>query len=338
MKKLILTTSALVLVGGAAVAQDISVKAEATVSYGNWETGADASASFSTATEVTLGLEASAGDLTYGGEFTLEADGNSGGVIWVSGGFGTFSFGEDEFDELNADNIETVDADVNGVITEDSDYGDVKYEGEFAGVGVTFVADVEAGTTPGDDSIDAGEAIWWAELTYSADGFSVGLETDSNNSAEVSASFDAGNFTVGGSADNGSPTGWDVYVKTSMADVNIKATADSGDVVGIELDGSAGDVSWAVAANTDEETSASLKYSMGDWSIGVAYDNDDAGDAAGCAENTCNATFDGADGKDYGDEADIIVTIGYGMDNLGFEVLLSDQREWEVSMTGGFEF
>ena len=72
MKKLILMTSALTLIGGAAIAQDISVGGTASLTYGNWGTGDGGMAGFDFETEVVLGLEGSSGDFTYGAELTLE--------------------------------------------------------------------------------------------------------------------------------------------------------------------------------------------------------------------------------------------------------------------------
>ena len=342
MKKLILMTSALALMGGTAFAQDISVSAEASVSYGNWETAPGTDASFSFGTELTFGLEATAGDYTYGAELTLEVGEDlAQGVIWVSGGFGKVSFGEDEFDELNADlfpdgppNTKDIYDDVSGDLG-DEDYGDVKYEGTFGDFGITLVADAKAGVTPGDGTIAAGEPTWWAEATYSPDGFSLGLETDSSSDYEFSASVDVGTFTIGGSVDESSE--WDVFASTSMSGINIKVTADDGAVYGVELDGEAGDISWAVATNTDSETSASVEYSSGDLSIGLAYDNDDAGDAVGPVD-PLGLVAGGLGVEDRGDEADIILTLGWAVDNLSFEVLVNGEGESEVSMTAKFDF
>jgi len=340
MKKLILMTSALVLAGGAAVAQDITISAEATVSYGNWETAPGTDAAFDFGTELVFSLEAStAGGTTYGGEMTIEDDNdNVRGVIWVSTGLGKFSFGVDEFGELNADDIPAMYDDVNGD-AEDSDYADVRYEGTFGDFSVAFEADGGAGITPGDGSIAAGSATWWAEAKYSGAGFSVGLETDSNQNYDLSASADVGGFTIGASVDEATVV--DVYGKGAFGGVNVKVTADDvtgGAIVyGIELDGSAGDIEWAAAVNTDEDMSASVKYTMGDLSVGLAYDNDDAGSAVGPVD-PAGLVAGGLGVADRGDEADLILTIGYGMDNLDFELKYNDVQEYEISMTAGFEF
>ncbi len=320
MKKLILLTSALTLIGGAAVAE-ITFGGEASVSYGNWETAPGTAAAFDFDAELTGTMEEmTSGGLTYGAEFTLDLDAGTveNGVIYVSGGFGKVSFGIDEFGELNSD-VGTFDA-VTGV-EDDEDYGDVKYEGEFGGVSVTLVADAQMGLTPGDATIPAADPDWDLALAYAGAGFTLGLDTDSTSDYDLSASVDVGNFTIGASVDEASVV--DVYASTSFGAINAKLIVEdvSGTpVYGIELDGDSGDISWAVATNTDEETTASVGYAMGDLSIGLAYDNDVAPTA------------------DRGDEADLILTIGYGMDMLDFELKFNDVEEYEISMTAGFEF
>ena len=274
MKKLILMTSALTLIGGAAIAQDISVGATASLTYGNWGTGGGGTAEFDFGTEVVLGLEGSSGDFTYGAELTLEnGESVAQGVIWIAAGFGKFSFGEDAFDELSAD--VTIEPDVNGVIEEGKDYGDFKYEGTFGDIDVTLVADTENGATPGDEAIPVGSADWWAMLGYSGDGFKLGLETDSTDFYEVSFSFDTGDFTIGGSVDDSDF--WEAYVSATMGIADVTLTTDSAEVHSIAVSGAMGDVSWSAEADTGEARAASINWSMGAVSVGLAWDNGDAG-------------------------------------------------------------
>ena len=390
MKKLILMTSALTLIGGAAIAQDISVGATASLTYGNWETGGGGTAGFDFGTEVVLGLEGSSGDFTYGAELTLEnGEQVSQGVIWIATGFGKFSFGEDAFDELSATRTKTgttivrdevsftiPDADINGVEEEDNDYGDFKYEGTFGDIDVTLVVDTENGNTPGtlvaDTEIDAtpeelipgNSADWWAMLGYSGDGFSLGLETDSTDFYKVSFSFDTGDFTVGGSVDDSDF--WEAYVSATMDIADVTLTTDSAELHSIAVSGAMGDVSWSAEADTGEARAASINWSMGAVSVGLAWDNDDAGCKRGAGPclkadeifrvvesgqvgqdnyvpavepaDAVDAVPGNLDGEDYGDEADLIVSLGYSMDNLSFAVMANGQSEYEISMTAQFEF
>ncbi len=311
MKKLILMTSALTFVGGVAYA-GMDVTGEASVAYGNWGTGA-AAAAFSFNTGITVKLEESSGDLTYGAEVTIDADAGtvSDGTIWVSGGFGKASFGIDAFDQLSED----VDGalDINGA-TANEDLGDVKYEGTFGAVTATLVADAGLGNTP------TTAPKWWLGVDYDGGTWGAGFETDSLGASTVKANAEIASMKVAVSAD--SAGAWDLSVSRDFGAVTTKVTYDSAGTAGLALSGSAGNVSWKVAGDSAGAASASADYAMGDLSIGIAYDNDNAGTAA----------------ADFGDDADLQLTVGYKMDMLDFGFKVNDQSEYELSMTAGFTF
>lgn len=349
MKKLILMTSALTLMTGAANAaahgggSDFSASAEASVSYGNWETGATSTTAFDFDTSITIGLEASGSHLTWGAEVGIDADAGtvSDGVVWVSGGFGKVSFGIDEFDELSG-TLTGTGAGTDGVngVTEEDAYGDIKYEGTFGMVSATLVADAGMGTTPGGGSatttgVAAASATWDLGLAYAGSSFNASLDTDSTGDWDLAADTTFGNFTVGAAVDEASSI--DVWASTSFGAINAKLTAE--DVTGtavyeLALDGSSGAISWELSGDSANAAAAKVTFDADPWTVSLAYDNDDAGCALGggaCADTT--------DGEDYGDEADVILTIGYkASDALSFEILANDQSEYEVSMTAGFTF
>lgn len=257
MKKLILMTSALTLVGGTAFAAghsggDITITAEGGVAFGNWD---GAAAGISYTGELGVAAEGTSGGLTYGFDGTIDLIGgaNSGGVFYVSGGFGKFSFGDNEFD----------------VITDD--VGDIQYEGTFGDITATLTAEV------------GGTDEWLAEFDYAGAGFNLGLSTDSAGTSEVSADVEVGNFTVGVTADNNSA--WDVFVSTDLGGITTKVTHDSAGVTGLELDGTAGDVTWGVSIDSNNATTADLEVALGDATVTLAHDSGNAGGTGDDAEN-----------------------------------------------------
>ena len=312
MKKLILMTSALTFMGGAAYA-GMDVTGKASVAYGNWGTGA-AAAAFSFNTGIDIKLEESSGDLTYGAKVSIDADAGtvSDGVIWVSGGFGKASFGIDAFDQISEDVDNATD--INGA-TANEDLGDVKYEGTFGAVKATLVADAGLGNTP------TTAPKWWLGVDYDGGTWGAGVETDSLGASKVKANAEIASMKVAVSAD--SAGAWDLSVSRDFGAVNAKVTYDSAGKTGLALKGSAGNVSWKVAGDSAGGASASADYAMGDLSIGIAYDNADAGTAGV---------------KDFGDAADLQLTVGYKMDMLDFGFKVNDQSEYELKMTAGFTF
>ena len=318
MKKLILTTSALTLMGTAAMA-DITLGGEASVKYSNWGTAAGTAASFSFDTKLTATLEQTAGDLTYGAKVTVDADAGtvSDGVIYVSGGFGKVSFGIDEFDETSEDIDGALD--INGATAKEK-LGDVKYEGTFGAVSATLVADAGLGNMP----TPTGPA-WDLGLKYKGGSFNASLDTDSTNAWKLAADTTFGNYTVGASVNDSNAIG--LWVKTSFGGVNAKLTADDvtgSAVYGLALDGKAGMLGWELSGDSSNAVAAKVSYDADPWSVSLAYDNDDAGTVGV---------------KDRGDAADIILTVGYKVnDNLKFEMKANDVSEYEIKMTAGFTF
>ncbi len=298
MKKLILMTSALTLVGGTAFAAshaggEIDISAEVSVTYGDWDARAGGEG-FDFSTSLTAALEGTSGGVTYGGSITVEnadtvADAVTLDIIYFSGGFGKFSFAQDEWD----------------VITDE--VGDVQYEGTFGDISTTLTADADS-----DE--------WLAEFGYAGAGFNLGLTTDSDSLTELSADVEVGNFTIGASADT--DEAWGLWVATDLGGINTKVTYDVDaagmDVTGLEIGGSTGDVTWELTANTDDETTADISVAFGDASVTIAHDSTNAGGT--------------------GDDAENVLMFEYGMNNLTFHVNVNDADEYEVGATAGFNF
>lgn len=299
MKKLILMTSALTMIGGAAAAE-ISFGAETSLTYGNWDTGA-ADAVFGHNTTLTATFEeTTASGVTYGASMELEADDGLDGVVshgtmYVASNGLKLSFGVDAFEEIE-------DA-------AEDDAGDMKVEYTMGAVSVALVADVDLGLD--------GTTDWDLVLGYTAGAFTIGVETDSSELTELSVDYDGGNFGAGFSADT--DDGWEVRANTSFGGVNAAISYNDAEVAELSLDGTAGDVSWAMSYNTDEETTASIGYAMGDLSLGLAYDSTNAGGT--------------------GDDAETILTVGYAISDMASaQLLANDSDEYELSLTLGFSF
>ena len=324
MKKLILMTSALTLIGGAAAAE-ITIGANASLSYGNWNTGGG-DADFDWATELTADFEESAGGVTYGASLSFEVDADGGtdddlsgddGIIYISTDYGKLSFGVNEFDELEA---ETDTAPDTSDPVEDDALGDIKFEYAMGDFSATVVADIDGVGDPATTPADAAE--WIVILGYTTGPLTIGLETDSLEFTELALDYDAGSFGVGATVDT--DDGWEVRASTTFGGVNAALAFDDGDVATLNLDGTSGDVAWALEVDTDENIEASITYSMDPITVGLAY-NDEVTDAP--------------DGLEDGDEADLILTVDYAVtDLLSVNAKLNDADEYEIGVSMGFVF
>jgi hypothetical protein len=251
MKKLILMTSALTLVGGVAFAGshsgDFTVTGEAFATQGNWD---DSSVDLRFGFEVVFAAERTAGGLTTNAELTVADTGNSEGTISegtisIAGGFGKFAFASDEWD------------------TDSDDDGDMQYTGSFGG------ADVSA-------TVDSADQSYLLTLGVMLGGADVGLEYDSTGAAEIAVDVASGGslgaIGAGGSYQTSGST-WDVYVETDFSGMTARATYDSASVAGIELSGSQGGTDWSASTNTTGATAAEIATTFGDTKVSALWDS-----------------------------------------------------------------
>lgn len=273
MKKLILMTSALTFVAGAAAA-DITLSASAALTYGNWD---GAALGFAQDTSLSATFEDStASGVAYGASLTIEnADTVSHGVMWVSTNGLKFSFGTDEFDALE---------DAAG-----DDSGDVQLAYSSGVMSATLTAEAGLGNVSTND--------WDLSLGYVTGTWTLGLDTDASGLTEVSGSTEFSGTKVGAAYDTDS--NWDVWASRAFGGINAKVTYDSASVAGIELDGASGDMTWALGYNTDGETTAALGYGMGAISFALAYDSTNAGGTGDDAEVVATLGYAAGDNLDF---------------------------------------
>ena len=335
MKKLLLASTALFVMGGAAYAQDISFSATIGAEFGNWDDGdgstgdgtglGGAANNWDWKAELKATMEGSSNGLSYGGSVTADADGGDVdfGEMWVSGGWGRLGFDENDYDEIGWDKVtgdlDTTDtayvASGTTVLTGEgeTDAGDVKYEGSFGDVDVVAVLDFD------------NTNYHFVSADYSGNGFSAGVESvndlDDSNLVTVSASADVGNFTIGGEA--ASDDSWEVFASTSFNDINAKVTLEDDDTVTVNLDGSAGAVDWALEVDSDSEYEASLSTSFGDTSVDVEYDS--------------NANY--FSGNEYdSDDAVAMIMISHSVGNIEVYGMANDNSDAEVGFKSTFDF
>lgn len=340
MKKLILMTSALTLVGGSAFAAahggEIDITAEVGVSFGTWEyvednNGASPSTVNSEAasfdTSATLALEGSSGGLTYGGELTVEASDDPAdhvdlGLIYFSGGFGKFEFLEDEWD------------------TTDDELGDARYTNAMNGFDVELILNLAGmGSEAGQGRLGLG---------FDGGNFTAGVVYDTDETYEVSADFTTGGVTVGGSYadDTGNSSGaledteYSIFASTTVGGVDVKATytmemdedpLNPGSTIDtdsyeVEASGSAAGVDWSVLSDDQGEGEASLSTSFGDTTVAFTYVHD--GGAV-----TSSGRYNG---EDTGEDARAVLSVEQAIGNVTLGVKANDAEEYEVSATATF--
>lgn len=299
MKKLLLASTALALMGGAAYAQDINISAEASASYGNWEDygdGDNPNAQLELGTTVTIGLEGASGGLTYGGELTVEdLDSVELGPIFVAGGFGKLEFNEDEWD------------------TVDDEQGDVRYSYMMSGFDIAVIMNAQGF---GDGAGGQGRV----SLGYGGTGFNLGLDYDTDDTWTVSGDVTVGSFVIG--AELNDDDTWKLSASTTAGGVDVTVTYDDADVIGLELAGSTGGVDWELNGDSNGTGDGSVSTTFGATTVKLTYDHEGGTTARG----------------DTGDDARTVLSIEQAIGNVTLGAKVNDADEYEGSITAAFTF
>ena len=318
MKKVLLSTTALVFMAGVASAE-ITMSGSATIKSSNFGTGDNAAASsdqaISAETDVVITLSGGDDAISYSASLELdETGGLSDGPLNVT--MGGLSLDYDD----GALGMVATDGD-----GEDDAYGDYKIGYSMGGLSVSFTGDNES-----DDNI--------MSLGYSADGLSITI-TDTTETAtsgdasttnaakdetKIAVSYAMGAYTINGSSTNNDE--YDVSVAYDMGNgTTVTVGTDENNTHFISATSTvAGGLSVTAKQemNDDEtdgnnETELSVSYTEGAMSFSVAYDSGQK--------------------NHYGDEAETVISASY---DLGGGATLSGKAtgQDEMEMSIGFKF
>lgn len=288
MKKVLLTTTALVMTAGVASA-DVTFSGSAELTYGNWGSananGNTAGAeSWGSTTDLDVSMSGEASGISYTASISIDetdddaGDGNSdiGGAITMSGSGLSLTYDADG--EMDAGGSS-------------DEKGDLQFAYAGGGISASYTEDTSAGKSE-------------IKVGYTASDLTVGYATNNSSSASVlSASFSAGDLaiTVEG-ADTGAA--WDASAAYTMGASTVTVGTDEASATYVKVATSLNDVTLsAKALDTDNELS--VGYTMGDITMSYVYD-------------------EGAhvDAENDGDDAQTIFSVSYDLGG----VVLKDRK------------
>ena len=312
MKKVLLTTTAVVLTAGWASAGDMSMSGSATLTYGGFGTGTAPSSGDSWSNEVALNVAASSSGGSIGMTGTLEIDTNAVSVGAVTISSGAFSLTYDENDVGGG----LAQAGADG---EDDNYGDYTIAYSAGGIGLTYTKDQES-----SDNVTA--------VTYSSGALSLSMtasdETQANASAGltagvkktvIGATYVTGPYTIALSGDDQATQAWDASVAMVSSDTTGTVSADEAEVMKVAIAYSAGSMTASASQefNGADDTTIGLSYTDGALTFGAAYDS-------------------GQGATHYGDEAQLVINAAYVDGDVTVAAKGNDQDEMEVSVSFAF--
>jgi len=254
MKKVLLTTTALVMTAGVAAA-DVSFSGSAKLTYGNWD-GA-AAESWGSTTDLGVSMSGEASGISYTASISIDETDSAtaadiGGAVTMSGSGLTLTYDADG--EMDA-----------GGSSDESGDLQVSYAG--GGISASYTEDTSAGKSE-------------IAVGYTAGDLTVGYATNNSSSASaLSASFTAGDLAI---SVEGADTGasWDASAAYTMGASTVTVGTDESSNTYVKVATSLNDITLtAKALDTDNELS--VGYTMGDISLSYAYDEGDANTATG---------------------------------------------------------
>lgn len=311
MKKVLLTTTAVVFSAGWAAAGDYSMSGSISLTYGSFGTGtAPATGADDFTSEAALNVAASStgGNIGMTGTLELDTDAVSVGAVTITSGALTFTY---DNDDLSALALEPAGGD-----GEDDNYGDYSVAFSAGGMGVTYTKDQDSSDNVVAVTYDAGAlslSLTALDETVGANG-TTGLQKTT-----VGATYVTGPYTIAISGDDQDDQDWDASVAMESGDTTITVAADEEEVMSVGIAYASGSMSLSATQkfNGNDDTEVSLSYTDGALTFGAALDT-------------------GQNGPHYGDEAQLVINAGYTDGDVTVAAKGTDQDEMEVSVSFAF--
>jgi len=316
MKKVLLTTTAVVFTAGFASAGDMSMSGAIKLTYGAFGTGTDAAGQDAWTSEADLDVAASSasGAISMSGTLELDEDGDPAtGPVSISMGSFSLTYDANDIGALA----------VAGADGEDDNYGDYSVSYSAGALSATYVGDHES-----DDSSMA--------VSYTAGALTLGItQLDERNGlagvtgvekTTISAAYTTGPYTISLSGDDQADQDWDASVAMVSGDTTVTVAADETEMMSVGIAYAAGDMTVTArqefnnAAGTDDETEFGVTYTSGAVTFGAKYDSGQGG----------------ANNAHYGDEAELVIDASYTDGDVTVAAKGNDQDEMEVSVSFAF--
>ena len=314
MKKVLLTTTAVVFTAGFVSAGDMSMSGAIKLTYGSFGTGSQSATGaddFNSEADLDIAATSSGGNISMTGTLELDESGEAAGPVTISSGALTFTY---DNDDLGALALAPAGGD-----GEDDNYGDYSVAFAAGGIGVTYTKD--------QDSSDNVMAV-----SYAAGALSLSLTAlDETNGAggttgvkktTIGATYVTGPYTIAISGDDQATQNWDASVAMANGDTTITVAADETNMMSVGIGYTSGALTLAArqefnnAAGDDSETEVSLSYTDG--------------------AMTFSAASDSGQKDHYGDEAQMLISAAYTDGDVTVAAKGTDQDEMEVSVTFAF--
>ena len=329
MKKVLLTTTAVVFTAGYVSAGDVAMSGAIKLTYGSFGTGSVAGAAvddFTSEADVDFAATSAGGNIAMTGTLELDEDGNPAtGPVTISTGALTFTYDANDLGALAMapGAGSTAGAGHDG---EDNNYGDYSVAFSAGGIGVTYTKDQETSDNAMSVSYAAGAltlSLDTIDETNAPTDVAGGLQYGSGDKkTTVGATYVTGPYTIAISGDDQATQNWDASVAMANGDTTITVAADETNMMSVGIGYTNGAMTVSArqefnnAAGDDSETEVSLSYTEGAMTFSAASDSGQA--------------------DHFGDEAQMLLSAAYTDGDVTVAAKGTDQDEMEVSVTFAF--
>ena len=325
MKKVLLTSTAVVLTAGWASAGDMSMSGSISLTYGAFGTGSQAAGAddFSSEADLDVAATSAGGGITMTGTLELDEDGDPAtGPVTISSGSLTFTYDANDLGALNM----APDGLIGGAGDdgEGNNYGDYSVAFSAGGIGVTYTKDQESSDNVTAVTYSSGALSLSMTATDETNGAGAGYAAGSKETV-VGATYTTGPYTIAVSGNDAATQNWDASVALANGDTTVTVAADETNMMSVGIGYTSGNMSVSARqefnnpTGTDDETEISLSYTEGALTFGANYDSGQGG-----------AT------THYGDEAELVISASYTDGDVTVAAKGTDQDEMEVSVTFAF--
>ncbi len=318
MKKVLLTSTAVVLTAGWASAGDMSMSGSISLTYGSFGTGTQAGGAdgFTSEADLDIAATSAGGGITMSGTLELDEDGDPAtGPVSISSGALSFTYDANDIGGLAmAPTGTTSDG-------EDDNYGDYSVAFSAGGIGVTYTKDQESSDNVTAVTYSSGALSLSMTATDETNGAGAGYAAGSKETV-VGATYTTGPYTIAVSGNDAATQNWDASVALANGDTTVTVAADETNMMSVGIGYTSGNMSVSARqefnnpTGTDDETEISLTYTEGALTFGAAYDS-------------------GQNGS-FGDEAQLVISAGYTDGDVSLAAKGTDRDEMEVSVSFSF--
>ena len=322
MKKVLLTTTAVVMTAGWASAGEMSMSGSVSLTYGSWGTGSVPGAAiegFDSEANLNIAATSTSGAITMSGTLELDEgngdDGNASGAVTISTGALTFTYDANDMGALSLTNTTDGEGDA---------YGDYSIAFSAGGIGVTYTKDQESSDNVIAVAYSAGALALSLTASDETTGDGAGTLTEETVAiTTIGATYVTGPYTISLSGNDKTAQEWDASVALASGDTTLTVAADEGEVMSVGISYAAGNMSMTARQefNGDDESEFSVSYTEGALTFGAAYDSGQGGTGA-------NAH--------YGSESQLVLNASYTDGDVTVAAQGNDQDEMEVSVSFAF--